>query len=124
MFHDVSVVMQAWTATAYASLPHSATVYNSTLGVLGPKSPLRSLDKLHWSLASGLALVSAALGWYIVNNQHMQKQVTNSSTELSRLLLKVSVATFCLAFMWDGSGLGLFHCLVGVCNCMGECCVV
>ena len=85
------VLVQAWSATAYASLPTSAAVYNSTLGILGPKSPLWTLDRLHISLASGLALVSAALGWYIVRNQQLQKQVTSSSTELSRLLLKVTL---------------------------------
>ncbi len=85
--------MQAWTASAYGCLPSSASVYAGTFGMFGPKSPLRRLDGLHWMLASGLALVSAALGVYIMKGQHLKKQVNNSNTELSRLLLKVSTHT-------------------------------
>ena len=54
------------------------------------KSSLHRLDGLHWALAGALGLVSAALGLYIMKGHTLQMQVNSSSTELSRLLLKVS----------------------------------
>lgn len=81
--------IQAWSTSASDCLPSSASVYANTLGMRGSKPPLRQLDGLHWTLASGLALVSAALGLYIARSHNLKKQINNSNTELSRLLLKV-----------------------------------
>lgn len=82
-------LLQAWSTSASNCLPSSASVYANTLGMRGSKPPLRQLDGLHWTLASGLALVSAALGLYIARSHNLKKQINNSNTELSRLLLKV-----------------------------------
>ncbi|DBA91849.1 hypothetical protein WJX77_001506 [Trebouxia sp. C0004] len=78
--------IQAWTASAYSCLPSPASLYG------GPKTMFASfhrLDGLHWALAGALGLVSAALGLYIMKEHTLQKRVNSSSTELSRLLLKV-----------------------------------
>ena len=81
--------LQAWTAPVYCGLPSTSAVHHNTGNMLAPKSPLPQLDGLHWMLASGLALVSAALSVYIVRGRQLRKQVNNRNTELSRLLLKV-----------------------------------
>lgn len=82
--------MQAWTASAYGCLPSSASLYGGPTAMFASKSSLHRLDGLHWALAGALGLVSAALGLYIMKGHTLQKQVNSSSTELSRLLLKVS----------------------------------
>ena len=82
--------MQAWTASAYGCLPSPASLYGGPMAMFASKSSLHRLDGLHWALAGALGLVSAALGLYIMKGHTLQKQVNSSSTELSRLLLKVS----------------------------------
>ncbi|DBA67751.1 TPA: hypothetical protein ACH3X2_001335 [Trebouxia sp. C0005] len=81
--------IQAWTASAYGCLPCRTSLYGGPMGMSASKSCLHRLDGLHWALAGALGLVSAALGLYIMKGHTLQKQVNSSSTELSRLLLKV-----------------------------------
>lgn len=81
--------IQAWTASAYGCLPSPASLYGGPMAMFASKSSLHRLDGLHWALAGALGLVSAALGLYIMKGHTLQKQVNSSSTELSRLLLKV-----------------------------------
>lgn len=88
----LGIALQAWTVSVYGCLPSSAQVYAGTVGMFGCKSPLRRLDGLHCALAGALGLVSAALGFYVMKGHRLQKQVNSNSTELSRLLLKVSSA--------------------------------
>jgi len=106
-------VMQAWTASAYGCLPSPASLYGGPMSIFASKSSLHRLDGLHWALAGALGLVSAALGLYIMKGHTLQKQVNSSSTELSRLLLKVSADGFILtqaAFRWSSLACAQLHC--------------
>ena len=111
--------MQAWTASAYGCLPSPASLYGGPAAMFASKSSLHRLDGLHWALAGALGLVSAALGLYIMKGHSLQKQVTNSSTELSRLLLKVSADGFILtraAFHQSSLACAVLHCWIVLSN--------
>lgn len=85
--------VQVWTSSAYALLPSSASVYASTASLFGSKSPLRRFDRVHWSLMSGLVVVSAV---YLVREhglstreRRLRKELINSQAEISKLVMKV-----------------------------------
>ena len=61
--------------------------------MFGSKSPLRCLDRGHWSLVSGLVAVSAV---YLMREhglnsreRRLSKELTNSQAEISKLIMKV-----------------------------------
>ena len=85
--------VQVWTSSACDLLPSSASVYASTANLFGFKSPLRRLDRVHWSLMSGLVVVSAV---YLVREhslstreRRLRKELINSQAEISKLVMKV-----------------------------------
>lgn len=85
--------VQAWTSSAHGFLPSSASVYASTVSVFGSKSPLRRLDGGHWSLVSGLVVVSAVYFFrehgHTTRERRLRKELLNSQAEISKLVMKV-----------------------------------
>ena len=61
--------------------------------MFGSKSPFRCLDRGHWSLVSGLVVVSAVylLREHGLNSRErrLRKELTNSQAEISKLVMKV-----------------------------------
>lgn len=88
-----SCCVQVWASSAYGALPSSASLYASTTSMLGPKSPLRRLDWGHWSLISGLAVVSAMYLWRetVINRREhrLRRELSNSQAEIAKLIMKV-----------------------------------
>ena len=84
---------QVWTASVYGALPSSASVYASTSGIFGSKSPLARFDRVHWSLVSGLVAVSAIYLWrertFSARDRHLHRELRNSQAEISKLVMKV-----------------------------------
>lgn len=85
--------VQVWTSSAYDLLPSSASVYASTASLLGSKSPLRRFDRVHWSLMSGLVVVSAVYlvreHGHSIRERRLRKELINSQAEISKLVMKV-----------------------------------
>ncbi|KAL3132276.1 hypothetical protein ABBQ32_008861 [Trebouxia sp. C0010 RCD-2024] len=85
--------LQVWTSSAYDLLPSSASVYASTASLLGSKSPLRRFDRVHWSLMSGLVVVSAVYlvreHGHSIRERRLRKELINSQAEISKLVMKV-----------------------------------
>ena len=88
-----SCCVQVWASSAYGCLPSSASVNPFTTSMFGTKSPLRRLDRGHWSLMSGLVVVSAVylLREHGLNKRErrLRKELINSQVEISKLIMKV-----------------------------------
>lgn len=90
--------VQVWASSASGCLPSSASVNFST-SMFGSKSLLRRLDRGHWSLMSGLVVVSAV---YLLREhglnmreRRLRKELINSQAEISKLIMKVILDLQC-----------------------------
>lgn len=89
----MSCCIQVWASSAYGALPSSASLYASTTSIFGPKSPLGFLDWGHWSLMSGLVVVSAMYLWrengLSARERLLRRELSNSQAEIAKLIMKV-----------------------------------